>query len=402
MIACPDCGLVQQLPPAGRRTRSSCALCEGDLERTAGRSLTAALGCALGTFILLFPANILLLLGVEIAGRHTETRIASGVVMLWDGGWIIFAALTGAFAVVLPFLRFGLLSAVLGSLRLGFRAPWIGPAFRWSQWLDVWAMPDVYLLGSFVGYYRLSKVPQMQVTIHAGGWCFIAAALLTMLTRASIERRAVWRMIFPDDVVPDGDLLSCTTCDLVRPVTCENEDCPRCGARLRLRKPAAVVRAAALTAGAFVLFFPANFLPMNVAVQMGIHREHTIYEGVHELFAAGFWPLGVLIFCTSIGIPAMKIGAMAWFVASVRRRSGAHLVRKTKLHRFVEEIGRWSNVDPFIITVFVPLMAFPPLAGSQAAWGSTAFIMVVLLTLLASMCFDPRIMWDVAEERRRA
>jgi paraquat-inducible protein A len=162
-----------------------------------------------------------------------------------------------------------------------------------------------------------------------------------------------------------------------------------------------MVRATALTAAAFILFFPANFLPMNVTVQLGSGVRRTIFQGVRELFEAGLWPLGVIIFITSIGIPALKIFGMAWFIASVRRRSTKHLVFKTKLHRFITEIGRWSNVDPFIITVFVPLMTFPPFAASRAAWGATAFIAVVVLTLVASMTFDPRLMWDVAEERPR-
>jgi paraquat-inducible protein A len=397
MIGCPDCGLIQRLPRLGPRARAECTVCGATLERTSGRSVTAGLACALGTLFLLFPANAFVLLGVDIFGMHNETRIATGVAALWDHDWIVLAALTGAFAIVFPFLRFGLLSAVLGALRLGLRPRWLGTAFRWTLWLDVWAMPDVYLLGSFVGYFRLTQVPQMRVEIHAGGWCFFAAAFLAMVTRAAVERRTVWRMILPEPDPPDGPLLSCTTCDLVRPLACDRTDCPRCGARLHARKPDAVVRAAALTAAAFVLFFPANFLPMNVALQMGRQVNHTIFEGIHELIEAGLWPLGAVIFCTSIGIPVLKIAGMAWFVASVRRRSGEHLVVKTKLHRFINEIGRWSNVDPFIITVFVPLMTFPPLAGSHAAWGSTAFILVVLSTLLASMSFDPRLMWDAAE-----
>jgi paraquat-inducible protein A len=74
-------------------------------------------------------------------------------------------------------------------------------------------------------------------------------------------------------------------------------------------------------------------------------------------------------------------------------------VFRTKLHRFISEIGRWSNVDPFAITVFGPLMTFRTLASSRSGWGSTAFILVVLLTLLATLCFDSRLMWDVAERR---
>ncbi|HEY1582412.1 MAG TPA: paraquat-inducible protein A [Chthoniobacterales bacterium] len=400
MIACPDCGLLEELPVLSEGATAECNLCGGDLERTRGRSITAGLACALATFFLLFPGNILLLMSVRIFGMHNQSRLSTGVFALWDHGWILLAAMTGAFAVFLPFVRFGLLSAVLGAVRLGYRPRWLGPAFRWALWLDTWAMPDVYLLAGFVGYYRLSHAGPMSVALHAGAYCFLAAGFLAMLSRASTDRRTVWRAVAPEaEVAADEEALSCTTCDLIQPIDCEGRDCPRCGARLRMRKPHSVARATALTIAAFVLFFPANILPMNTTVQMGSTVNYTIFQGVRELFKAGLWPLGVIIFCTSIGIPAVKIFGMGWLLWSVRRRSTAHLGLKTKLHRFINEVGRWSNVDPFTITVFVPLMTFGAFASSKAGWGSTAFIAVVVLTLLATMSFDSRLLWDAAEKR---
>ena len=398
MIACPDCGLLEEVPRLESGTNAECTLCGADLERTSGRSTSAGLACALGTFFLLFPGNLLPLLSVSIFGMHNENKLFSGIGMLWDREWLLLAALTGAFAFVLPFIRFGLLSTVLSTVQFGYRPKWLGPAFRWALWLDVWAMPDVYLIAGFVGYYRLYHVQQLTVYIGAGGFCFLAAGLLAMLSRASIDRRRVWRAIAPEAEVPfDEKTLSCTTCDLIQPLDCEGKDCPRCGARLHARKPNALLRATALTIAAFIFFFPANILPMNTSIQMGRPVSYTIFTGVKDLFENGLWPLGIIIFCTSIGIPALKILGMGWLIISVHRRSRKHLVFKTKFHRFINEINRWSNVDPFTITVFVPLMTFTTLASSDAAWGSTAFIIVVVLTLLATMCFDSRLIWDAAE-----
>ena len=400
MIACPDCGLLAEVPPLPPGANALCRLCGAALERTNGRSITAALGCALGTFILLFPSHLSLLLSVSMFGLHTQTRLGSGVAMLWDHGWVVLAGLTGACAVVLPFIRFGLLSVVLGAVRLGSRPAWLGPGFRWALWLDVWAMPDVFLLGCCLGYYRLLHVKQMTMTIEAGGYCFLAAALLALVARAALDRRAVWRAIGPDAALPeDGETLSCTACDLVQALACEGRDCPRCGARLHTRKPHALQRATAFTAAAFVLFFPAAILPMDTTVSLGHHTARTLFTGVRAVFHAGLWPVGVLIFCASIGIPALKIIGMGWLLLSIRRRSPQHLVATTQFYRFINAIGRWANIDPFALAVFVPLMTFKSVASSDAAWGATAFITVVVLTLLASMSFDPRLMWDAAARR---
>src|SRR5574337_205916 len=252
-IACPDCGRLAELPALAPGGKAACSLCDATLERTSGRSVAAGLSCALGTFFLLFPANLLPLLSVSIFGMRKEALLGSGVLMLWGNDWMLLAACIAAFAIILPFIRFGLLSAVLAMVEFGYRPAWLGAGFRWALWLDIWAMPDVFLLGCGVGYFRLINVSQMHVRVHAGGYCFIAAALLAMLSRAAIDRRTVWRAIGPVAEVPETDrLISCTTCDLVQPAATEGQDCPRCAATLHARKPYAVERATALTAAAFI------------------------------------------------------------------------------------------------------------------------------------------------------
>ncbi|MGH8227265.1 MAG: paraquat-inducible protein A [Steroidobacteraceae bacterium] len=401
-IACPECGSLEDLPPLPPRSTAVCIRCRGNLEKTSGRSIVASLACSVSTLLLLFPANTLPLLRVDMLGMRSQNVIAAGVVQLWSSGWLFLAGLSGLFVVVLPFLRFGLLSTVLGALRLGYRPRWLGPAFRWSVWLDVWAMIDVYLLAACVGYYRLANVSQAHISVDIGGECFIAAAFLTMLTRATLDKRTVWRAIGGEvEATPGDPAIGCTTCDLVQPASAEGLPCPRCGARLRTRKPAALTHTAALLAASFILFFPANIYPMNVSSRLGTEVGYTIFTGIRDLFQAGLWPLGVLIFCTSIAIPISKIFAIGWCVLSVRRRSRRHLVGKTKILRLVAETGRWSKTDPFTIVFFVPLLDFGALGSATAGWGATAFMLMTFLTMVASVTFDPRLLWDAAGVEQR-
>jgi paraquat-inducible protein A len=265
--------------------------------------------------------------------------------------------------------------------------------------IDLWSMPEVFLLGTAVGYSRISV--RLHVAIGWGGYCFLAAALLAMLSRAVLDRRTVWRMVGTERQTPaDEPAISCTACDLVMPASTEGKPCPRCGARLHVRKPHSMIFTAALVIAGFILFAPANLYPMNMSLEIGKPTSYTIFDGVRDLFQAGLAPLGILIFCTSIAIPLAKLLGLSWFMLSVRHRSARHLVTKTKLYRLIDEIGRWSNVDPFTIAVIVPLFRFPPLVESQAGIGATAFIGVVVITMVASRVFDPRLMWDAAEGAR--
>jgi paraquat-inducible protein A len=133
---------------------------------------------------------------------------------------------------------------------------------------------------------------------------------------------------------------------------------------------------------------------MSTDLQLGQRVDHRIVDGIADLFKAGLWPLGIVIFCTSITIPLLKLAGLGWFMLSVRRRDKQHLRRKTRLYRLIDEIGRWSNVDVFTIAAFTPLLQFNAFATAGAADGATAFILVVTITMVASRAFDPRMMWD--------
>jgi paraquat-inducible protein A len=396
-IACPDCGTLETLPPLPRGSTAVCVACRGQLEKTSGRSMAAALAFSSATLLLLVPLNVLPLIRVDIFRMHSENVIGAGVAQLWAHGWILLAGLSAVLVIVVPFVRFGALTLVLASLRLGRRPRWLGRAFRWAVWLDPWAMLDVFLLAACVGYFRLTYLNEAQISIQLGGKCFIAAALLTMLARAALDRRSVWRAIGGEtDADPHSNAIGCTICDLVQPASRVGHPCPRCGARLKERKTRAMSRTTALLVTSFILLLPSNLYPMNVSQQLGTRLGYTIFTGITDLFKTGLWPLGVVVFCTSILIPALKILAVGWCVLSVWRRSDRHLVAKTEAFRLVAESGRWSKTDPFTIVFFVPLVNFGPLGSASAGWGATAFVLMTFLTMAASVTFDPRLMWDAA------
>lgn len=398
-IGCPECGALEDIPPLDARSVARCRVCHYPLERRSGRSIQAALACAATTFVLLLPANLAPLMTVEILGTQHSSVLASGIVAMWNGGWTMLALLLGAFGIVFPFVRFGGLALVLGAVYLGRPFRGIGRLFRWTLSLDVWAMPDVYLVGCFVGYARVTQ--DLTGRIGAGGYCFIAAALLSMVTRALLDRRTVWRAIAAERTATgDEPMVSCLVCDLIQPASGIGRPCPRCASKLTTRKTDALIRASALSLAALVLTVPANLYPMTASTQLGRHVSHRIIDGVYQLFHAGLWPIGILIFCTSIVIPVAKIAGMAWFIASVKRRSRKHLRLKTYIYRWIDELGRWSNVDVFTIAAFVPLIHFDGIASSRPAIGATAFALVVLLTMGASRAFDPRMMWDVHQRKR--
>lgn len=395
--ACAGCGAVLWPPLLSRGEELRCGRCATLIERTRGTGMSAALALAATTFVLLVPANLLPVYRVGLLGASRGSHVFSGVTVLWRQGWPELAIPVLLFAVVVPLLRFGLLAAVLATLRTSRRPRWLGPAFRVAEALGKWAMPEVMLLGLWVAYGRLEAL--FALTIEPGGYFWAAAAIAGLTTRAALDSRALWRDILPDpDVVPT-DGIACTSCERPAPAAAAGTPCPRCGAVLHRRKPDSVAWTTALTVAGLIFYAPANLLPMAATIQVGAFLPYTVLKGVRDLAAADLWGLAVLVFTASFAIPLLKLAGMFWLLWSVRSRSTRHLRRKTRLYEIIHEIGRWSMVDIFAIASFVPLMQFAEIAGARAMPGAAAFVMVVILTMAATETFDPRLLWDAGERR---
>lgn len=397
-IACPDCGALLSFPPLSRRSTAVCLRCRTPIGTTIGRSIDAALACSAATLLLLVPVYILPLLKAELLGLSSEQSLIGAVAQLWHHDWIALAGLSVVFVIVLPTVRMALLVLVLGALRSGHRPRWIGPAFRWAVWLKPWAMLDVLLLAIGVGYYYLTAIEHLSVIIEHGGDLLLCAGVLTMLSRATLDEHTVWRAIGGESAaLPPDRALGCATCGLIQPRSRAGGRCERCGARNRLRRREAAASTAALVTASFILLFPANLLPMNDSDLLGIHQSYTNFGYVQQLWHLGLWPLAVITFWTSILTPALMMASVGWCVLSVKRRSLRRLVLKTQLLRTVAESGRWSETTPLSIVFFVPLIDFGRAGAETAGWGATAFIVMTLLLIAASVTFDPRLMWDAEQ-----
>lgn len=72
--------------------------------------------------------------------------------------------------------------------------------------------------------------------------------------------------------------------------------------------------------------------------------------------------------------------------------------QRTRLYRMIEVIGPWSMLDIFVVALMVALVQWQSLASIKGRAGAIAFGAVVVLTMLAAMSFDPRMIWDPVEE----
>ena len=173
--------------------------------------------------------------------------------------------------------------------------------------------------------------------------------------------------------------------------------CPRCGAALHARKPDSLARTWALVIAAGICYLPANMLPIMKVTSLGNVQADTILSGVIYLLLHGMWPLALVVFIASVFVPLAKLIILVYLLISVQRRSQWRPVDRTRLYRLTEAVGRWSMVDIYVVTIMVALVKLGNLATIEAQPGAIFFGAVVVITILAAMSFDPRLIWDNLE-----
>jgi paraquat-inducible protein A len=194
-------------------------------------------------------------------------------------------------------------------------------------------------------------------------------------------------------------LIGCHVCGLVcRDTQLPDAACPRCGSALHRRRPNSRTRTWALLIAAFLLYIPANVLPIMRTVSLGDVDDNTILSGVIELWVKGSPGLAVIVFTASILVPMMKFLVLSTLLLCVHCGTNWARTQRARMYRLVEFIGYWSMLDVFVVSLLSALVQFGFFSAVEPLPGVVYFGLTVVLTMLASMSFDPRLIWDCKEE----
>lgn len=191
-------------------------------------------------------------------------------------------------------------------------------------------------------------------------------------------------------------LQPCPVCRRVNPM--KTKYCSRCYTVLYQRQIDSLSRSWAFLLAAAILYIPANVLPVIQTSTLLQTRDDTIFSGVAQLWNTGDWDLALVIFTASVVVPLVKIVSLAFLLLSVHLRWSRHAIARTRLYRLLNFVGHWSMLDVFVVGLLAGLVRFNPYAQALPRPGVVAFGAVVILTMLATMAFDPRLIWDALPE----
>ena len=170
--------------------------------------------------------------------------------------------------------------------------------------------------------------------------------------------------------------------------------CHRCGWIVSEHKADSLARTAAFSLAALILYIPANVYPILRMNYYGAHSENTIWGGCVNLFRDGQWAVAAVVFFCSIVIPLCKLLGLSSLVVTAHLGFARHQRERTWIYRLIEVIGPWAMLDVFLLAVLVALVKFKEIATVLPGPGLLAFTAVVVLTILASSSFDPKLIWE--------
>lgn len=392
-ISCHDCGIIIELAPLEPGEGAFCRRCGANLATAHHRTVERALALHLAALVLFVMSHILPFMTFELEGRELTSRLWQGAVALADAGMWPLGGLVLLLASVVPGIKIVLGLWVLFAAHQGRGGRGVALGFRWLLRLKPWSMMEVFLLGVIVAFVKLSDLAD--IGLEPGLWCF--AALIPLLAAAEfmLDPREVWEALAPQrrlHEVQQGRWQACHDCGQLELMG--KHRCTRCLSVLHWRKPNSLASTTALCMAAAVLYIPANTLPIMTVISFGQGEPDTIISGIFKLIEAGMLPIAALVFFASILVPVLKLLGLGLLLTSVYCRTGMARKDRTRLYRLIEFIGRWSMVDIFMIAILTSLVNLGNIATIEPGLGAVCFAAVVILTMLASMRFDPRLIWD--------
>jgi paraquat-inducible protein A len=406
LISCHDCGVLHQRRPVRPREKARCVRCRSVLYRGIHSNANRMAAITMGAVFTFLIAQFFPIVQLEVGGYSTSATLLGAIHVLWTEQMQAVAVVVFLFTILLPAVELASLLYVTLSLRAGRRPPGFDHLLRAVGLARRWGMTEVLMIGILITIVKMTSLAE--VIVQPGVFAF---GVLTMMLAivVSFDPKILWNIgehlpgpgrvaqkTFSYTALARAPLLACHSCGLVESVkyTLRHQYCARCGARLHRRHPDSVGRTWAFLLAAAILYIPANLLPVMYTHSLFGQEDDTIISGVVYFWTSGSPALAVIIFIASIVVPVLKLVALALLAWTAQRRSRWQPLQRTKLYRIVEFVGRWSMLDIFVITLTVALVRFQSLAVITAGPGALAFCAVVVLTMIASMQFDPRLIWD--------
>jgi paraquat-inducible protein A len=192
-VACPDCDLLQHIPPLGPGRKAACARCGRTLVKQPTGSRDLPLALTIAAAIALIIAFTLPLMELHVVGRFASTTIPGAAYEMWLQGQLVVSVLVLFCAVLAPA---GYVLFMLILLLAARRTPvphWAAEMLRWLSHILVWSMLEVVMLGVLVALTKIAQLASVDPGI--GMYAFGATILLIPAIMSSFDKHELWQRV---------------------------------------------------------------------------------------------------------------------------------------------------------------------------------------------------------------
>ena len=192
-----------------------------------------------------------------------------------------------------------------------------------------------------------------------------------------------------------AELIACPHCDMLHRTVDLTEDtharCRRCDAVLERRFDDNLDRPLAFVLAAAILFLVANVFPIVGLEIQGQRTTATLFGTAQALFTQNMEMLGVIVFVTTILVPAIQLAAMGYVLLLLRMGRRPRFLPWAI--RALQAVRPWGMVEVFILGLLVSLAKLAGMASVVPGTGLWSFggVLVTIAAALAS--FDARAVW---------
>lgn len=190
-------------------------------------------------------------------------------------------------------------------------------------------------------------------------------------------------------------LIACHECDLlIREIPLppgETACCPCCGAALFRNSPGSLDRTLALTLATTVLFIIANAYPILGIEIQGVRNATNLYGAVRALWEQEMRSISLLVFITTILIPALELSLMIALLLPLKLQripAGIPLIL-----RILQDIQPWGMVEVFMLGVLVSLVKLAGTSSVIPGMALWSFGGLTLMLAAVAASFNPRDVW---------
>ncbi|WP_341313210.1 paraquat-inducible protein A [Paraburkholderia sp. IMGN_8] len=171
--------------------------------------------------------------------------------------------------------------------------------------------------------------------------------------------------------------------------------CPRCGATLYRGISRKLDSITAMTLAALFTFLIAQGFPILELETNGITSQTSLFGALVALWNEDMQIVAIMVFCSTILFPLIELLALLYVLIPLR--AGYVPPAFNRVLRAIQFVRPWGMIEVFMLGVLITIVKMVSLArvipeAALFAFGALTLMFAVVVT------FDPRILWDLADE----